>query len=385
MVLNPQDIKDIKDIKVFHIFRNVSTMNTQQAQDFGKLLSFDLAGRDSELSAFQARCEQPTQTSPLVICGPAGIGKSALVRAFEVFARELGWRVVAETAVRGLVERLRGTFLPALHESLEGDSSSVAQVAFSDWSLVEQVHHLSSVLAERGAGLLITLDSVARGAVAHMRELVDAVERVQRQGGPVQLVLAGRTAELREVLTDSGMGYLAEAERFELDALTRAQTEQVLRRELALCPALSRCTDAVLSDEVVARACAATHGYPSMVRLVAECIRQVATHSLTERELDAGVATAQKRLGSAVLDPLLAKLSAGDCAFLQAMAQDDGPSQMSAIAARLGKNPQYVGVYRNRLVEAQIIRSASYGKVTFVIPHLREHLRSVASGAEDRF
>ena len=57
----------------------------------------------------------------------------------------------------------------------------------------------------------------------------------------------------------------------------------------------------------------------------------------------------------------------------------DGPSSTSVIAERMGKDVKYAGIYRMRLIEAQIIEDRGYGKVDFAIPYLREYLREHAA------
>ncbi|MDO4808282.1 MAG: hypothetical protein Q4A07_13655 [Coriobacteriales bacterium] len=71
----------------------------------------------------------------------------------------------------------------------------------------------------------------------------------------------------------------------------------------------------------------------------------------------------------------LAALSAKDNAFLAAMAQDDGPSRVSDVAARLGVTADYAQKYRRRLLNAGIIRVAARGEVAFAVPYLQDWLR----------
>lgn len=44
------------------------------------------------------------------------------------------------------------------------------------------------------------------------------------------------------------------------------------------------------------------------------------------------------------------------------------------ISDNLGKTPKQVGSIRSRLLRESIIEAPSYGKVSFVIPYMREHL-----------
>ncbi|GGH64658.1 AAA family ATPase [Rothia aerolata] len=353
-------------------------MNAQPTVEYAGV-AYPLKGRDAELSAFEARFDTGNWSTPVVVTGPAGIGKTALVKAFEAIACERGWRALYDAPSKGLTQRMSGIYLPGIHENLTGKICD----DFDCMSLEEQLKMVAEGLQTLGEGLLITIDTLPRGAAANLRELVSAVVRVTELGLPVQLVLAGRGQDARDLLAAEGMEALASAEQIDLGALTRAQTEETLRQVWESCRVHSGKTCEV-TQELLQRASLATYGYPYMVQLVGERIRRKAVdQQLTEEQLICELAAAQEALGALVLGPLLEKLSAGDRAFLEAMAEDDSSSKMSDIAARLGKNPQYAGVYRNRLVEAQIIRAASYGKVTFVIPHLRDYLR--AHRAEDSF
>ena len=78
---------------------------------------------------------------------------------------------------------------------------------------------------------------------------------------------------------------------------------------------------------------------------------------------------------SLVHEPALADLSNVDRAFLAAMAIDDGPSRISEIARRLGVELGYTSVYRQRLLDAQMIESAGHGLLRFTLPRMTEHLR----------
>lgn len=355
--------------------------NAQQTQQEQGSLAASLVGRESQLAAFTSLLHETNSSNFTVISGSAGIGKTTLLKACESVARNAGWRVVSDIPLKGLSDRMRGTYLPALHESLTDQGQG--QESFGKESLAAQVESLAEVLRLKGTGLLLTLDAVDRSCLPRLENLVEALVHAQKKGLPVQLLMAGRTAEMREILESSVMLPLGSPLRFDVCALTREQTESVLRQALESCPAIRHDS---LSESLLSRACLATKGHPYMVYLVAEALRQQTQGELSEAEVVSGIASAQEKLGASVLEPLLSKLSAGDRAFLEAMAQDESPSKMSDISARLGKNPQYAGVYRNRLLESQIIRSASYGKVTFAIPHLREYLRALSvRRAEDSF
>jgi len=81
----------------------------------------------------------------------------------------------------------------------------------------------------------------------------------------------------------------------------------------------------------------------------------------------------------AVLATAVADLSDVDKTYLLKMAEDDGPSRTSDIAARLGVSGQYANVYRDRLIAASVVSPTGRGYVDFAVPFLRSWLREHAA------
>ena len=84
-------------------------------------------------------------------------------------------------------------------------------------------------------------------------------------------------------------------------------------------------------------------------------------------------------MGALVHEPSLADTSHIDRTFLVAMAHDDGPSRVGDIARRLGVDSNYAGQYRLRLIQAELVHPAGFGRVDFSLPYLREYLRDHAT------
>ena len=77
-----------------------------------------------------------------------------------------------------------------------------------------------------------------------------------------------------------------------------------------------------------------------------------------------------------IVKPIWSSLSAMDRSFLQAMSVDDDDSEISQIADRIGRSPNFAQTYRRRLIDAGAIEPASRGKVRFAHQSLRPWLRS---------
>lgn len=319
--------------------------------------------RASELTQFATRLEGADRT-PLFLAAPAGLGKTTLLKQYEDAARRHQWRVISETAGKNSQQRLAKTYLPALWESLNQAGHSLE--SFTALPLGQQLEVLARVLLSLEAGLLITVDDVRKSSGRELEDLLSAAAHLAEQNLPLQLVFAGRPPEIRGMM--AAHAFAATGCRIDLCSYNRSQTEDALA-------ALFARSNRRVCAEMLAKISIATKGHPFMVHLLGHHLLETCPATPTEGELETGIECAQQSLGRAVFEPMLEGLSEGDRAFLGAMASDTEPSKMSDIAARLGKNPQYAGVYRNRLVEAHLIRPASYGKVTFAVPHLREYLR----------
>ena len=88
-----------------------------------------------------------------------------------------------------------------------------------------------------------------------------------------------------------------------------------------------------------------------------------------------GTERARRKIGSMVHEPELRTLSDGDKSYLSAMALDNGSSRTGEVAARLGVSAQHAGVYRARLIDADVITPTTRGHVDFTLPYLRDYLR----------
>ncbi|CAM3300174.1 hypothetical protein OCAE111667_02550 [Occultella aeris] len=111
---------------------------------------------------------------------------------------------------------------------------------------------------------------------------------------------------------------------------------------------------------------------------------QVVGHELWRRAHDGtidaedaqqAILVASRKLGTVVHAPALDGLSEVDLEYLVAMTADQaGPSRTSQVATRMRQTDKYASVYRNRLIEADVIDPAGRGLVDFTISYLREYL-----------
>ncbi len=355
-----------------------------------------LVGRETILEEFaDALDDGPGAAGRATLyTGARGAGKTVMLNAVEALARERGWLVISETATRGFIGRMSQQHLPQLLRDF--DPAAVQRrmkgltVPFNvgrvDWDTLEkhvvtaglrnQLDLLTDLLAEHGTGVLITLDEIHRNQIDELRELATTVQHAFREGRELAFVGAGLSASVSDVVNDDVLTFLRRAERHPLGSVARADVLRGFREPIQ---AAGRSVDDAALEVLVDGA----SGYPFMLQLVGAQTWRLHPDvpQITESDAVEGVLRARRRLGSLVHEPALKATSDIDRSFLLAMSQDDGPSRLADIQARLGVDGNYAGQYRLRLISAELIHSPRRGYVEFTLPYLREYLRdNAASG-----
>lgn len=359
-----------------------------------------IAGRAGELRDFtDALLDGPgTHERIALVTGLRGVGKTVLLNAFEEEAQKQSWWVISETATKGFTDRIRdslfrlaedalrthkkritGLTLPSLgglqfSESEEHKPDVTLRFAltkFLDWQ-----EELSRRLGQEPVGLLITVDELHYYRQDEVIEFGSTIQHLVREDREIAVAMAGIPQAIRPLLANqegrNPVTFLRRANRIDLglipdDEVRRALEEPVLNAGCAWEPE---------ALEIAVRECG---GYPFMIQLLGQqCFRNKDAQTITVESTEQAAPAARRKLGQLVHEPSFSDLSQVDRTFLLAMAVDDGPSKMSAISERLNVNSQYAGTYRRRLIEAEIIESAGYGKVDFELPYMRDFLRTQA-------
>ncbi len=315
-----------------------------------------------------------------IYTGARGAGKTVMLNAVEDQAKEHGWIVVSETATRGFVQRITGQHLPPLLRQFDPDRvkrrltglSAPFSAGGATWSAIEahvaeaglrnQIELLTDLLAERGSGLLVSLDELHRNQVPELRELATAVQHAFRENRELAFVGAGLDSAVSDVVNDHVLTFLRRAERHHLGSVDPADVARAIREPIEE-------NGRHIADEALEPMVEATQGYPFLVQLVGYRVwRRHSTDSeISMADAREGAADAKRRLGALVHAPAFAESSDIDKSFLLAMAKDDGASRMADIQARLGVDANYASEYRLRLIAADLIEQAGYGRVDFAI------------------
>ncbi|MDR0591926.1 MAG: ATP-binding protein [Bifidobacteriaceae bacterium] len=339
-----------------------------------------LVGRDDQLRHFaKALADGPGSPGrATLVTGTRGTGKTVLLGAIEQAAKEAGWIAVSATARRGVARELAADTLPALlakhgPKAVAGGSASPEPPDNDPAApaLGGRLASLAQIAAAQGGGVVVTLDEVNKAAREDSREIAQSVQHAFREGLEVAFVVASLPSAARFVTNDPAITFLRRAERFTLGPLTVDDAAAAIAAPIAQ-------TGRSITAEALALAAAATRGYPFFVQLVGHQV-WAADRSAAVIDADqarAGAARAVRRARRLLHEPAMADVSRQDRAFLTAMAADEGSSQVSDIAARLGVTSTHVSRYRARLIAAKMIEPDGRGWLRFTIPFLGEYLRT---------
>lgn len=302
------------------------------------------------------------------VSGARGVGKTVMLTAAADEARKRNWLVLTETATADLPKRLtaavRRTLSPQGQIDTDGaDFRTVMETALDD-------------LEPNGQGVLITIDEVHDSARASMKHITTAYQHLVTRGRNVALVFAGLPSPLKNLLDDNVLTFLRRAEPFDLEDVPLPAVQAAFLDTITA-------NGRTITDEALAEITLATGGYPFMIQLVGYHVWRVNREGLiTASDASTGIPAARKRLGNTVHSTALNDASPIDRTFLLAMSQDDGPSRIGDIGARMKEESNYITMYRSRLLNAGLITSVGYGLVDFALPYMRDYLRENAAHIE---
>ena len=360
-----------------------------------------LAGRDGVLAemdeVINGNVYSPACASLLL--GIRGMGKTALLNAIEDRARAQGWLTISESGYpRGLVERIT-LQASALAHRLDAEESPPAirritgatlmgvgltidaarEPTAPQPSLTMILTDLGWRVAERGSGLLITIDELHDADLSEVREFGSIFQLASRRKElPVAFAGASLPDLRHTVLSGAKSTFLQRCAQYDIGPLDGPEAEQALRVPIeraggTICAGLLR------------QAAEASGGHPFMVQLVGARVWASAADpasGIAAAEVRQGIGEAQQRFGSSVYGPVWSTLTNPERRFLIAMvADDDKPSAVSAVGNRWGRPYSSLNTYRRRLINKGVIESAGRGRVRFVRPGARDY--AIAQAREE--
>ena len=117
-----------------------------------------------------------------------------------------------------------------------------------------------------------------------------------------------------------------------------------------------------------------TYGYPYLIQLIGYYIWENLSKNFPGDLLNRVLIEAKDRMFRNVHQLVFDKLSLKDKEFLYAMTEDHNQSLNKDISVRLGKDKNYISMYRARLIARGIVSSTGYGTLSYTYPYMREFL-----------
>ena len=336
-----------------------------------------IIGRDAIVMAFEQGLKEGVGSPARLmrISGPRGSGKTVLLGDLGEKALEIGWTVIDLTAGPYMMEDLRCGLedVPANVTFQAGINVGIASVNATAETPAKSLRQLMTSKAHSVQGLLITIDEVQDADFEDMRRIAQIVQHLIREKANVALIFAGLPIGIMDLINGKALTFLRRAKSEELGAISTI--------EIALSMADSfAATGLELSGDIQAEAARATGGYAFLIQLVGYYVWQRAnTHRATsskvsERDLAEGIAIAQEQFHQLVHETAIADISRGAMEYLIAMSEDNRVSATGEIAKRMGKDARTAGVYRQQLIQRQVIQPAARGYVEFAVPYLGDYI-----------
>ncbi|HEV7187958.1 MAG TPA: ATP-binding protein [Blastococcus sp.] len=379
----------------------------------------ELAGRDTELSAFDVVLERIAHGRPersLVLTGLRGVGKTVLLNQLRSAAISRGWgtgKIEARPE-----QSLRRPVSSALHMALRElgprhkDQESIEEVlgvlkAFAlretgapsgspakvrdrwqpgidvpaatgradsgdmEIDLVELLSDAAGVAADIGSGIALFIDEMQDVQPDDVSAICAACHELSQQGAPLIVVGAG-LPHLPAVLSAS-KSYSERLFRYlRIDRLDREAADRAL-----LAPAARE--DVAFEAAALDALYEAADGYPYFVQAYGKVTWDLAASSpITAGDVAMAAPVAEAELAVGFFGSRYDRATPAEREYMHAMADLGGPSgaavATSEVAVSLGRKPASLSPARDSLIKKGLVYSAERGQIAFTVPHFGRYL-----------
>jgi hypothetical protein len=345
----------------------------------------DLVGREAAIADFKEGLSglPGNRSRAMLIIGQRGMGKTALLLEMADIAAASGFVSASVLANDYMLDEIlqliqiggakyagkKSRGVKSVNASALGFSFGLT---FSDevenkYGFRVKLSLLCDALEKYGKGILILVDEV-QSSSPEMRELTAAYQHLVGEKKNIAIVMAGLPSAISGVLNDEVLTFLNRAYKLELEPLPLGDISVYYAR-------VFRKLGIKIGAGLLEKSVEATRGYPYLLQLIGYYILRYAGNAkhITEETVELSINSAKRDLKESVYKPALNPLSEKDIDFLEAMAQDEGVSQISNITQRLGVSYAMTQQYRARLIASGVIAPAGRGKVEYTIPYMREY------------
>lgn len=318
----------------------------------------------------------PYQTS--LVYGIRGSGKTSfLTDISNLMQQKENWIVVNLALGSKLVPTLVDSIYQKATSTLKQALSRIENVKFSALGLQlevqqhEQESHNYQILLEsilqklkkNGVSLLITIDEVS--STPEIREFISVYQILIREGYRIALMMTGLPGKISELQNDDVLTFLLRSARITLKPLDLISVKYAY---LDAFEAAGR----QIEMSVLNKMTKLTRGYAYSFQLMGYLIWETNQKEVDLDVLNSVIGEYQQQLFRNVYTKLYLELSPVDREFVKKMAAyKDDIVPTAYLGKALNRDKNYVSVYRQRLLDDQIVASAAHGQLTFTLPYFK--------------
>ena len=308
----------------------------------------------------------------LLIEGMRGYGKTVLLRKLLEVAGGYGYETFYISSASDMYRNLMGS----MKEKAWASISETGEHA--DRTLESLIRVMLN--SKKIKGIAVAIDDINPEYIEDIQRIAATMQSLVSEKLPVSFIYAGLPEYIDEIQQDSSISFIRRMSRKEVGAISFDELGKAIEKT---------CTDhgVSISDEAIEYIVRASDGSPYLMQVFSSVTYEHAAGKGTEKieittdDCLASFKSALPAILTSIVKPTFQSLTCAEREFLRAMSLDDKTSPVSRIgdiAKRMGKTPQYVDTYKNRLIDKRIIRQNGRGLVRCSIPYMTTYLSNQA-------
>jgi hypothetical protein len=337
-------------------------------------------GRDYLIRDFLSSLDEPNNPQRVtIVSGIRGSGKTALLSGIREALPKEQFAVADVTAGASLLQSILDQLRLELGGRKRGlDGMNIGAFGFTlgvSTSKTSDQHGfryyltlLIDALSKEGRGVVFIIDELHNDE-SEMREFVTTYQHLVRERANVALLMAGLPQAVNSVLNDKVLTFLHRSYRVFLDNVDLLLVENLYE---SVFREVNRSIDKI----VPLVAADASWGFPYLIQLIGYYLWKSEDEVITPDSVSQALVNSKAELFQNVYALIVRELSSVDRKFLTAMI-DNGSDEvaMSDVISCMGVTSGYASRYRQRLLEAGVIRATAHGYVALAPPYLKEYLQ----------
>lgn len=317
-----------------------------------------------------------------LIYGTRGVGKTVFMNSVgQEIEKDSDWitihLIIGDHMVEQLIEllyqkttsKLKKLFkkLVGINLTIKGVNVSYRQQVIPGNNYQYILRKMLTILNQHHRHVLVLIDEAQ--PVHGLIELASVYPVLMGENLPISIIMTGLPKNVQELQNHKVLTFLLRSGRVNLSPLNyydiraKYQTEFVKR-------------DSNIDPETLREMAQLADGYAYAFQLLGYLLWRSPDEHITTATIERILPEYQAQLSRNAYSKMLEELSPMDQQFVIAIANsNEYPVSTAYLGKALHKKPGYIGMYRRRLIESQVVESAGFGKLKFALPLFREFIQ----------